>query len=141
MGVSVDAPFLCVGFEDFGMARVNESDLARKFQAVLESEFGIEVSLKGADKIQDAYQELIAAELEAGNDVYCHHFGSFKLKDVPERKGTSFGRSWVSPAHFRVSFSAASKLDEAVNAPINTPVEADAGESADESTGSDTAAE
>lgn len=74
---------------------------------------------KAAGEALDSVFGVIAKSLEEGTNVKVNGFGTFKVSEVAERTGIiqmgeHKGETYVTPAHNKVSFKAATQLKDAV---------------------------
>lgn len=72
---------------------------------------------KDVDAVLAAYADVVIRKLADNNSekVILPGLGSFKIKDVPERKGISAlgdKKEWVKPAHKEITFKIAKNVKE-----------------------------
>lgn len=72
---------------------------------------------KDVDAVLAAYADIVIGTLKDYDDekVVLPGLGSFKIKDVPERKGISAlgnKKEWVKPAHREITFKIAKNVKE-----------------------------
>lgn len=72
---------------------------------------------KDVDAVLAAYTDVVLGTLKDNNaeKVVLPGLGSFKIKDVPERKGISAlgdKKEWVKPAHREITFKIAKNVKE-----------------------------
>jgi len=75
------------------------------------------VSQRQARTMLDGYTAAISRQLGAKNSVIIRNFGSFNIKEVPEKRSYVPAKSshCLIPAHLKLHFKAAKNLKEEVN--------------------------
>ena len=92
---------------------MTKQEMIKKIQETI----SIDVPLKDITEIVDAIPTVIVETLK--NDktekVTLPGLGAFKVKDVPERRGTAAlagGKEWVKPAHSEICFKITKSIKE-----------------------------
>lgn len=72
---------------------------------------------KDVEAVLTAYTDVVIEKLESNNadKVILPGLGSFKVKDVPERKGVSAlgdKKEWLKPAHREITFKITKSVKE-----------------------------
>ncbi len=77
----------------------------------------MEISKKCSDQFVEVFQEIVAAELAAGGTVKLVGFGTFEVKEKPEREGRNpkTGETIQIPAKKAPRFKVGKALKDAVN--------------------------
>ena len=78
------------------------------------------LSKKACEDFLREYAATVASALAEGESVRIKGFGTFKLNAIEPRKSVnvSSGKEMEIPGHFRISFTPAKELAEAINSPF-----------------------